>query len=304
MWTILLPLAVAVSKKKFFTLNLNVYRNAHFQVLNKAKVEFERVVRPLLKSVPKLDKVTLEYVYYHGKGTVPDTNNVCCIADKFFADTLVSAGVLPDDGPKHLAMSTFRPGGVDREHPRIEAIIRRTIPERNHEMKVATIATLSAADVQAALKDYLIKQFPQAKNTESLVFNQAGDGTYEVRFEADVALAPQEVNPKKAAKAQASPPQAPALPATSKPPELFKEPSAGELAQMKDLLQQSAETKPQPAPAPKPAATPAPSPGLFSFEPAPEAAQGPSSEEASAEPPPRPPPGNGLFAEFGKVTNH
>jgi hypothetical protein len=189
MWTIILPTAVAVSKKKNFTLNLNVYRNTHFRELDKAKKEFERVVKPLLKHVPKLEQCSLEYTYYHGKGTVPDTNNVCSVADKFFCDTLVKAGVLPDDGPRYLTVTTFRHGGRGCQQPRIEVTIRSLINGRNQDMKETTNLTLEPTDVQQALKDYLIKHRPHVKGVESLVFKPNDDGSFEVRFESNTLSA-------------------------------------------------------------------------------------------------------------------
>src|SRR5690242_17215389 len=97
MWTIPLPLKVRVSKKREFTLNLNQYRNTHFQVLNKAKVIFEGVVGPLLKGIPSLDGCTLEYRLFPSSRQLCDVANVCSVVDKFFSDTLTSQGKLEDD---------------------------------------------------------------------------------------------------------------------------------------------------------------------------------------------------------------
>jgi hypothetical protein len=125
MWLITLPLRVAVSSKTDFILNLNRYRNANHFELHKAKEEFETVVGRLLSGIPHQDKVTLEYVYIHGKGIVPDTNNVLAVVDKFFQDTLVKVGVLDDDGPEIVIATLFRPGIQDPARlGRVEVTIR------------------------------------------------------------------------------------------------------------------------------------------------------------------------------------
>lgn len=297
MWTISLPVAVAVSSKKKFNLNLNWYRNAHFQVLNKAKAEFERVVGPLLRGVPKLDRITLEYVHFHGSGTVPDTNNVCTVADKFFADTLVSRGILQDDHPKYLTKTTFRFGGIDRKNPRIEVTISSSYPERTRDMKLMTVATLDPADVTAALKDWFIKQIPQAKTTDNITFTPTANGGYEVRFEAELgaAVAPSDLLGR-GAKGQ----KQPALPSSSLPQvTLAAKPAALPDAKAEALAQVSEALGLAPGEA-KPAATSAPLTPLFSLDSAAPSTTAPTS----AEPPPLPPPSNGgLFAEFTRPSN-
>ena len=54
------PLFVYVGKKKFM-LNMNDYRNAHYQVLNKAKVEYKRLLRDEILQLPKMNVVNIDY---------------------------------------------------------------------------------------------------------------------------------------------------------------------------------------------------------------------------------------------------
>lgn len=277
MWTVHLPLAVAVSRKKNFSLNLNQYRNAHFQVLNKAKVEFTRVVRPLLSGVPRLEQCSLEYVLFNGKGTVPDTNNVCSVVDKFFCDTLVEAGVLPDDGPKYLVGTTFRYGGVDRDAPRVEVTIRSPNHGRNQEMRETTSITIEPQDVQQALKDFLVKVRPHVKGVESLEFKRADDGSYEVRFES-TSVATSET-PARALRDSKN------KPALSLPAVTLQEPSKG--AQVAyDGPGEALGKAPPPTNA-------SPAPVLF--------ARSEEPQVTADSPPPPPPKGGGLFADIEKV---
>jgi hypothetical protein len=282
MWTIVLPTAVAVSKKKSFTINLNVYRNAHFQVLDKAKKEFKRVVKPLLKSVPRLEQCSLEYTYYHGKGKESDTNNVCAVADKFFCDTLVSAGVLLDDGPKYVRVTTFLPGGRDRDDPRIEVTIRSLTHGRNQDMKETTNITIEPQDVQQALKDYLVKHRPHLKGVDTLVFKTNDDGSYEVRVESSSSAAPSDA-PARATKETKGKGQVslPAVTLTSQEPPKSVFAGSEELPRGATVL-----------PYPPPPASPAPVLFARSEEPA-----------ITADSPPPPPPGKGLFADLTPVSN-
>jgi hypothetical protein len=54
-----LPLRVPVSKKRDFAINLNEYRNAHFLVLNKAKIVFKSLIQSQLVRLPIYDTVEL-----------------------------------------------------------------------------------------------------------------------------------------------------------------------------------------------------------------------------------------------------
>ena len=85
--------------KKVFALNLNTYRNAHFQVLNNAKKIFKN---QLYSDYPELFKIRAESVIIqyqitpHNKKLF-DTQNILSIVDKFFLDALVESGTIPDD---------------------------------------------------------------------------------------------------------------------------------------------------------------------------------------------------------------
>ena len=131
MWTITLPLAVPVSTKKWMMLNLNVYRNAHYRDLDKAKKGFADRVFPLVRDLPKLDKVLIAYSLFTPNKRTVDTANVCSVVDKFFSDVLVSAGKLEDDNCKVLPTVAYSWGGIDIDNPRVEANIHPLGPNTN-----------------------------------------------------------------------------------------------------------------------------------------------------------------------------
>ena len=124
---LMLPLSVQVSKKKAFILNLNNYRNAHFQVLNKAKKLYVEEVRLALcgaRVPPFTGAVTLTYLLYQPTNRRVDVSNPLSIIDKFSSDALVELGILPDDSSKYIMSVAYNWGGVDKESPRCELEIR------------------------------------------------------------------------------------------------------------------------------------------------------------------------------------
>jgi hypothetical protein len=97
----IIPARVQVGKK-VFALNLNGYRNAHFQTLNNAKKIFKN---QLYADYPELFKIRAQSVIVQYKITphnnrLFDTQNIVSIVDKFFLDALVEAGTIPDDNYK------------------------------------------------------------------------------------------------------------------------------------------------------------------------------------------------------------
>jgi len=91
---------VVIQGGKIFQLNLNYYRNAHYQVLNKAKVKFKENVfskYPEIKSMGQAYEISLEYtVVPHNKRKF-DTGNLISIVEKFFLDALTESGIIADD---------------------------------------------------------------------------------------------------------------------------------------------------------------------------------------------------------------
>lgn len=90
------PACVQVQKRKY-ALNLNIYRNTHYYLLNQMKKNFSSLVQEQLKDIPKLKKVFLKYIVHPKTKRLFDVANVCSIADKFFCDALVRAGIIEDD---------------------------------------------------------------------------------------------------------------------------------------------------------------------------------------------------------------
>lgn len=87
---------------KIFALNLNAYRNAHFQTLNNAKKNFKVL---LYNTYPEIlliraQSVIVQYKITPHNNRMFDTQNIISVVDKFFLDALVEAGTIPDDNYK------------------------------------------------------------------------------------------------------------------------------------------------------------------------------------------------------------
>ncbi len=127
---IILPLCIILPRRKknqTFYLNLNFYRNAHFQILNQAKVIYHtavKVLNPGLKLSAGPPYSFIYTLYPRNKGRV-DLGNVLSIVQKFTEDALVEMGVIPDDDYKIIREVTYKIGQIDKENPRAELEIWR-----------------------------------------------------------------------------------------------------------------------------------------------------------------------------------
>ena len=117
------PLFVHVSKNKKFILNLNNYRNAHYQVLNKAKVNYKAIIAEQLSVLEPLKKVKIHYKLFPKTRRRTDIGNVISIHKKFFEDALSESGLIPDDDYEHFVANSEDFGGVDKINPRVEIYI-------------------------------------------------------------------------------------------------------------------------------------------------------------------------------------
>lgn len=107
------PTVVGLSKSKNWILNLNNYRNAHYQTLNKAKVNFKYLVTKEISLLPVFKEISsIEYILYRDSKRHCDVANVCSIVDKFFCDALVEAKKLPDDNYEFLKRISYQWGGI------------------------------------------------------------------------------------------------------------------------------------------------------------------------------------------------
>lgn len=166
-YSVRIPTYVHVSKKNQKAVNLNVYRNLHHHHLNTQKKNFTDEVTPLLRSKPRAEKIWIHYTIFAPSNRRLDTMNVGSIADKYFSDTMVEAGKIPDDNQEHIVLSTFSFGGLSKMDGHAIATVHildtKTEDKESQDMRII----LDQEDIQNALNTYVkTLNFPNAESAE------------------------------------------------------------------------------------------------------------------------------------------
>ncbi|CBW47053.1 hypothetical protein [Roseovarius sp. 217 phage 1] len=92
--------------------------------------------------------------------------NVGSIADKYFSDTMVEAGKIPDDNQEHIVLSTFSFGGLSKMDGHAIATVHILDTKKEKEPENMRIL-LDHDDIQNALNAYAKSlQLPNADNAE------------------------------------------------------------------------------------------------------------------------------------------
>ena len=120
-----MPLYIEIGSKKKH-INLNNYRNWHYQVSNKIKKEYKEILNRKLQQYRnlKLSKIELEFTMHRGDKRRVDRSNVLSIHEKFFCDAIVDLGIIKDDNDNHISRTIYQTGDVCKIQPRVEIIIR------------------------------------------------------------------------------------------------------------------------------------------------------------------------------------
>ena len=115
-----IPLRLPASKSKMVSLNLNSYRNLHYQVNNKLKKLLAIALKTNCKITGTITEypLHLEYTIYRKDNRKIDLMNAGSIIDKFVCDALIELGILPDDNVQYVKSALFVDGGIDKANPR------------------------------------------------------------------------------------------------------------------------------------------------------------------------------------------
>lgn len=85
-------------KKRKYALNLNTYRNLHFQVNNNLKKEYKDLIKSMIWNITTIKSpAMLEIVYYNGTNRKSDLENNCIVHVKYLLDALVELWILATD---------------------------------------------------------------------------------------------------------------------------------------------------------------------------------------------------------------
>ena len=102
-------------KKKTNLFSMNIYRNMHYQSLNKIKQDYHSEVKEWAATLPKYKTIFPKYkIYFKGKRK-KDIDNYTFPLHKFLMDALVEYGIIVDDDYTCVKGFTTEFGGID-EH--------------------------------------------------------------------------------------------------------------------------------------------------------------------------------------------
>lgn len=134
------PAWIELGKNKH-SLNMNIYRNLHYRVLNNLKKAYAFLIEDETIKIDKVfDKIGIIYVVYKGDKRRYDINNITSVHAKFFEDALVGQGKLKDDNSKYLPVSCNIAGGIDPKNPRVDIYLydfSKKIERTNYVKKIS-----------------------------------------------------------------------------------------------------------------------------------------------------------------------
>ncbi len=104
---IIIPTYIYLSNNKKYHLNLNNYRNWHFYLSNRIKKEFKEIVQYDLLGLRFKKKISLDFILIKKSKRKIDRSNVLSIIEKFFCDTMVECGCIPDDNDDYIESTHY-----------------------------------------------------------------------------------------------------------------------------------------------------------------------------------------------------
>ena len=90
------------------------------------KRKFKEHIAPQFdKLEPIKTQVSIHFTYYAARNNSPDLDNFTSVSKKFFQDAMVELGLIADDNVHYIVATSESYGGLDRENPRVEALVKR-----------------------------------------------------------------------------------------------------------------------------------------------------------------------------------
>lgn len=117
-------LEAGIRKKKNYFLNLNSYNRWHFQEKNQLKKLFKIKIIKYIRELTPVESCEITFKIYYPTKRLFDLDNVGSVISKFTHDVLTETGIIPDDNYQVVNKLTFEFGGIDKDNPRAEVIIK------------------------------------------------------------------------------------------------------------------------------------------------------------------------------------
>lgn len=161
---VIAPLRIEKNKKgDLWSVNLNQYRNTHFQSLNTLKKRYKDLVHVQVKHLAPFTCIRLTINIYAANKRLFDIGNIGSIHEKFFLDALVELGKLKDDNYNHCPETHTYFKGIDSNNPRVEFIIEE-IPMSLFQIqkpdRIPVDIRTTEHDLVQLIKDAIAKEDP------------------------------------------------------------------------------------------------------------------------------------------------
>ena len=122
------PFAVFLPRKtmadKKFAVNMNIYRNMHFQPQAQMKRIYTELLKEQLQGVTLEVPVNVTYKVFKPTKRRLDKMNVCSITSKFMLDAMSEFGVIPDDNDDYIKDELLLDSEKDKDYPRVEVTFK------------------------------------------------------------------------------------------------------------------------------------------------------------------------------------
>lgn len=121
------PIHIEIPRKtkaaKKVHLGLNWYRNAQHFESNTVKQIYKDIMSNQVEGYKFNPPIKITYTYFATDARKSDVDNKCSVVNKFFQDTLVVCGCIPEDNYTIVPNVEYKFGGVDRGKGRVEILI-------------------------------------------------------------------------------------------------------------------------------------------------------------------------------------
>lgn len=118
------PISIEIPRKtkanKKVHLGLNWYRNAQHFESNQVKQIYKDLMSPLVDGYEFIPPIKITYIYFATDARKSDIDNKCSVVNKFFQDTLVICGCIPEDNYTIVPNVEYKFGGIDKGNGRVE----------------------------------------------------------------------------------------------------------------------------------------------------------------------------------------
>ena len=102
-------------KKRTNTFSMSVYRNMHYQSLNKVKHAYHKEVEDWVKILPRFKSITPKYTLFFKGKRKKDIDNTIFPVHKFLMDAFVENGIIEDDNYDYVRGFAVSFGDCEQE---------------------------------------------------------------------------------------------------------------------------------------------------------------------------------------------